>query len=254
MTRFVALVGIGIGIASVAWTASAQGAQEDIERGRKLFESHCSRCHGIGATGGEGPSLARPKLRHASDDESLFKVIENGIEGTDMPDAWQLSDNEVRQVAAYVRSLARVEPSPVAGDRGRGEALFSGKGGCSNCHIVEGEGGILGPDLSEVGLLRGASYLRRSLVSPEATVPEGYVLVRAVTSAGAVLQGVRVNEDSFSIQLRDDRGRFHSLQKLELQELRKKFGESPMPSYRSELTDSELDDLVAYLVSLRGER
>ncbi len=171
MNRFVALVGL----LSVAGTALAGGAQNDAEHGRKLFESHCSRCHGIGGTGGEGPSLARPRLRHASDDASLFKVIQDGIEGTGMPDAWQLSDNEVRQVVAFVRSLAKVEPSQVAGDPERGRAIFAGKGGCSTCHIVKGEGGILGPDLSDVGLLRGASYLKQSLVAPEATVPEGYV-------------------------------------------------------------------------------
>jgi cytochrome c oxidase cbb3-type subunit III len=249
MSRFVAL----LSFLSIVCAASARGAQNDVERGRNLFESHCSRCHGIGGTGGEGPSLARPRLRHAADDESLFKVIQDGIEGTDMPDAWQLSDNEVRQVVAFVRSLAKVEPSPVAGNPERGKALFAGKGGCSTCHIVKGEGGILGPDLSEVGLLRGASYLKQSLIAPEATVPEGYVLVRAVSSTGELLQGVRVNEDSFSIQIRDDRGRFHSLEKRALQELTKRFGESPMPSYRSELTEGELDDLVAYLVGLRGE-
>jgi putative heme-binding domain-containing protein len=171
-----------------------------------------------------------------------------------MPDAWQLSDNEVRQVVAYVRSLSRVEPGPLSGDPGRGKNLFSGKGGCSACHMVAGEGGILGPDLSEVGLLRGASYLRQSLVSPAAAVPEGYLLVRAVTPGGETLEGVRVNEDSFSIQLRDDRGRFHSLQKLELRELKKRFGESAMPSYGSELSGGELDDVVAYLASLRGRR
>jgi cytochrome c oxidase cbb3-type subunit III len=233
--------------------SSVRAGQEEADRGRKLFESHCTRCHGIGGTGGEGPSLARPRLRHASDDEALLKVIRNGIDGTDMPDAWQLSDKEVRDVVVYVRFLSRVEPSPVAGDRSRGRELFSGKGACTSCHIVGGEGGILGPDLSEVGLLRGASYLRESLVSPEATVPEGYLLVRAVTSSGEVVEGVRVNEDSFSIQVRDGRGRFHSLRKLELKELHKRFGESPMPSYRAELTDEELDDLVAYLVSLRGD-
>lgn len=241
-----------IAFALVAGATSVHAGQQEADRGRKLFENHCSRCHGIGGTGGEGPGLARPRLRHASDDEALFKLIQDGIEGTDMPDAWQLSDNEVRQVVAYVRSLARVEPEPEPGDPERGKALFSGKGGCSTCHIVEGEGGTLGPDLSEVGLLRGASYLRQSLVAPETTVPEGYLLVRAVTSTGDVIQGVRMNEDSFSIQIRDDRGRFHSLQKRELEELSKKFGESPMPSYRSQLTDAELDDLVAYLASLRG--
>lgn len=120
--------------------------------------------------------------------------------------------------------------------------------------MVEGKGGILGPDLTDVGLRRGADYLRESLVSPGATIPERYLLVRAQTRAGEEVVGVRVNEDSFTIQLRDQAGRIHSLSKLELEDLEKAFGESLMPSYGSELRATELDDLIAYLASLRGER
>ncbi|MGH9334107.1 MAG: c-type cytochrome, partial [Vicinamibacteria bacterium] len=197
--------------------------------------------------------LARPTLGRAADEEALASVIQNGIEGTDMPPAWQISENEVREIAAYVRSLGRVEPEKLeGGDRERGRALFEGEGGCSNCHVVDGKGGILGPDLSEVGLRRGASYLRESLVSPAAVVSEDFLQVRAVFK-GQEVSGVRVNEDSFTIQLRDPSGRFHSLPKLELETLEKGFGESLMPSYGSELTEDEIEDLVAYLAGLRGE-
>jgi len=235
--------------------ALATSAQdENLLHGRKLFDSHCARCHNMGGTGGEGPSLARPTLRYAADEAALVKVIQEGIEGTDMPGAWQISENEVRQIAAYVRSLGRVESTPLPGDRERGRDVFEGASGCGSCHMVEGKGGILGPDLSDVGLRRGADYLRESLVSPDATIPERYLLVRAQTRAGEEVVGVRVNEDSFTIQLRDQAGRIHSLSKLELEDLEKAFGESLMPSYGSELRATELDDLIAYLASLRGER
>jgi len=240
---------------ALALFALATSAQdENLLRGRKLFDSHCARCHNMGGTGGEGPSLARPTLRYAADEEALVKVIQEGIEGTDMPGAWQISENEVRQIAAYVRSLGRVESTPLPGDRERGRDVFEGASGCGSCHVVEGKGGILGPDLSDVGLRRGADYLRESLVSPDATIPERYLLVRAQTRAGEEVVGVRVNEDSFTIQLRDQAGRIHSLSKLELEDLEKAFGESLMPSYGSELRATELDDLIAYLASLRGER
>jgi len=240
------------GLLLLAFVSSAQ--DEALLRGRKLFDSHCARCHNMGGTGGEGPSLARPTLRYAADEEALVKVIQEGIEGTDMPGAWQISGNEVRQIAAYVRSLGRVESTPLPGDRERGRDVFEGASGCGSCHVVEGQGGILGPDLSDVGLRRGADYLRESLVSPDATIPERYLLVRAQTRAGEEVVGVRVNEDSFTIQLRDQAGRIHSLSKLELEDLEKAFGESLMPSYGSELRATELDDLIAYLASLRGER
>ena len=131
--------------------------------------------------------------------------------------------------------------------------MFEGASGCGSCHMVDGEGGILGPDLSDVGLRRGAAYLRESLVSPGATVPPQYLQVRARTGTGEEVAGVRMNEDSFTIQLRDPAGRIHSLSKLELENLEKVFGESLMPAYGTELSPSELEDLVAYLASLRGE-
>ena len=85
-----------------------------------------------------------------------------------------------------------------------------------------------------------------SLVSPGATVPERYLPVRAQSRAGEEVLGVRVNEDSFTIQLRDPVGRIHSLSKLDLENLDKAFGESLMPSYESDLSESELEDLVAW--------
>jgi putative heme-binding domain-containing protein len=237
----------------LALAASFSFAQDEgLVRGRKLFDSHCARCHNMGGTGGEGPSLARPTLRHAADDEALLKVIQDGIEGTGMPSTWQISENEARQIAAYVRSLGRVESTPLPGDRERGRELFEGASGCGNCHSVAGKGGIVGPDLSDVGLRRGAAYLRDSLVSPGKTIVDRYLLVRATTKAGQEVVGVRVNEDSFTIQLREQTGRIHSLSKLELQDLEKSFDESLMPGYGANLTGAELEDLIAYLASLRG--
>jgi putative heme-binding domain-containing protein len=208
----------------------------------------------MGGTGGEGPSLARPTLRHASDEETLVKIIHDGIEGTEMPGTWMLSANELRQVAAYVLSLGKVEAKPVPGDPSRGRNVFEGASGCGNCHVVDGVGGVVGPDLSDVGLRRGAEYLRQSLVSPGAVVAEGYLVVKAQTRSGEEVVGMRMNEDTFTIQLRDPAGSIHSLSKIELAELEKAFGQSFMPAYGSELSASELDDLVAYLASLRGVR
>jgi putative heme-binding domain-containing protein len=165
-----------------------------------------------------------------------------------------ISEKEVRQIAAYVLTLGKVEAKPVPGDPNRGRNVFEGASGCGNCHVVEGVGGIVGPDLSDVGLRRGAEYLRQSLVSPGAVLAEGYLVVKARTRSGEEVLGMRMNEDTFTIQLRDQAGSIHSLSKLELAELEKVFDESFMPSYGSELSHTELDDLVAYLASLRGER
>jgi cytochrome c oxidase cbb3-type subunit III len=241
--------------------ASAQGTAENIPRppvtagdlaaGERLYLTQCGYCHGPRGEGGRGAALARPRLLHAPDAQALFTVIEQGIPGTEMPGHW-FTPREIWQVVAFVESLGRIPPQEIPGDPARGGTLYAGKGACSHCHTVNGRGGALGPDLTDIAARRSPSYLRESLIEPEAAVPDGFLQVELLTSAGRRIPGVRVNEDTFSIQIRDLDGNFHSFFRSELQELNKQPGKSPMPSYKSAFTSSELDDLVAYLNSLRG--
>ena len=227
------------------------GGRSDLERGEKLYQGHCALCHGTGGDGGRGPSLLRRRLTRAPDDTALVKVIEEGINGTEMPGASQMSPREHRQVAAYVRSLSRVPATPVPGDPKRGEQLYLGKGECAGCHAINGKGGTLGPELSDVGDRRSSAYLRASITDPEADVPRSFLQVRVVAKSGRTITGERLNEDSFSIQLRDYSGNLHSFLKQDLAEIHRDRGKSPMPSYKDKFTGTELDDLIAYLVSLR---
>jgi cytochrome c oxidase cbb3-type subunit 3 len=234
---------------ALAQTATEPAA--DPAWGKKLFESQCALCHGQDGTGGRGPNLHRPKLSHAPDDAALRKLISEGIE-PEMPGAWQLSEREVASVAAYVKTLGSVPVEPVPGDPSRGEHLYRTKG-CAACHMVRGEGSGYGPELTEIGAKRSPAFLRESIITPEASVPDGFLLVELVTSGGATIRGIRLNEDTFSIQLKDASNEFHSFRKAELKEVRKLRGKSPMPSYERSLTGEELTDLVAYLASLRGK-
>ncbi|MEX2303563.1 MAG: c-type cytochrome [Bryobacterales bacterium] len=221
--------------------------------GEKLFQGHCAPCHGPGGEGGSGATLARPKLRHASDVEGLFRVIKRGVPGTEMPSAWQMNDREVWFVTGFVDSLGKRAPEGVPGDPVAGEGIYRGKGNCLMCHTAEIPGGLAGPDLTDVGARRSASYLRRSLLEPEADMPAEFLQVRVVTRDGKSITGVRLNEDTFTIQIRDYSDHLHSFLKEEVSEIDKQRGKSPMPGYKETLTEAELTDLVAYLVSLRGE-
>jgi putative heme-binding domain-containing protein len=227
-------------------------SRADLLRGEKLFTVHCALCHGPHGEGGRGPMLTRAKLSRAPDDAALIGVLEDGIRGTEMPGiGGTLSDREMRQTAAFVRSLGKVAMKPVPGDAAHGAEIFRGKGNCTGCHSVHGEGGVAGPDLSTIGDSRSAAYLRESLVNPGAAVPEGYLLVTVVPNSGQRVTGERVNEDSFSIQIRDSAGRLYSFWKKDLAQVDKQKGKSPMPSYQGQLSDAELTDLVAYLASLK---
>ncbi len=224
----------------------------DLAKGKQLYENQCSVCHGQTGTGGKGSRLAQPKLRRAPDDGALIEVLANGIPGTEMPAAWQLSEREMVQVAGYVRQLGRIPVVALPGDAARGRAMY-GKSGCGGCHIVNGSGAGLGPELTDIGARRSPDYLRESIVKPGAQVPEGFVVVTATTKDGKSIRAQRIAEDSFTIQLREAGGRLLSFRKSDLTNFQKQFHESLMPSF-TRLSAAELDDLVAYLASLRGEK
>jgi len=223
---------------------------QDAAVGKKIFESQCALCHGQTGTGGRGPNLNRPTLSRAKDDTELHKLIQQGVP-PEMPGAWQLNDREVASVAAYVRSLGALPAEKLSGDVTRGAALYESKR-CASCHIVSGQGEGIGPELSNIGARRNGAYLRQALAKPADSIPEGFQYIAATTAAGQTIRGIRVNEDSFTIQLKDTQGKFHSLRKSELKQFRRLEHETPMPSFAS-LTASELDDLVAYLASLKGK-
>ncbi len=227
---------------------------DDLTRGKYLFDAQCALCHGIGGNGGSGPSLQRAVLRSAADDEALVNVVKRGLPGTAMNGfGLVLTADDAWRVAAYARSLGRVPPEDLPGDVTRGERLYV-TNGCALCHLVQGAGGVLGPDLSDVGTIRGAAHLRESLVDPGAEHPPGFLTVLVETEDAEQIRGVRLDEDVFWIHLRDESEQVRSFLKANLTQYRREFGRSLMPEYGSTLAAEEFDDLVAYLASLRGAR
>lgn len=216
------------------------------DAGERLYLSQCAYCHGPSGEGGRGSPLNRAQLLQAPDEEALIRVIRRGIADTPMPSS-ALTDEELRTLAGHVRKLGRAATaSTPAGDPQNGERLYQAKG-CAGCHSIGGRGGAFGPELSSIGERRSAAHLRESLVKPDSDISPGYFAITAITQDGRTITGVRINEDTFSIQLRDSGNRVHSLWKANLRVLRKDLKKSLMPGYGSALSSSELDDLVAWL-------
>jgi cytochrome c oxidase cbb3-type subunit III len=244
----------GSGMIAAAWpgqTAAVKKSTRADAAGRRLFERHCALCHGIDGKGGRGPALNRVHLAHAPDDTALKAVIADGIP-PNMPEAWFLNDEDVANLAAYVRSLGKIPPDPVPGDPGRGANVYA-KSACSGCHILDGVGAGYGPELTGIGERRNAAFLLKAITIPSATLPEDFMFVKATTASGEAIEGIRANEDTFTIQIKDSGGKYHSLRKDDLKELHKLRGETPMPSFEGILSASDMQDLVAYLASQRGK-
>lgn len=230
---------------------NAYTSSEDIAAGEKTFRSYCTICHGRTGLGGKGPDLTLGVFRNATSDEAMFTVIRRGIRGTDMPGLY-LGDAGIWQLIAYVRTLsAGSSTAEVAGDPAAGARIFHAQENCSQCHAVEGQGERRAPDLTEVGWRRSPDYLRASVVNPNADVPPRWWSLRLVDSDGTTVTGWRLNEDTYSVRLLDANDNLRAFEKRDLREL-ERIETSPMMSYEDMLSEQELDDLVAYLYSLRS--
>jgi putative heme-binding domain-containing protein len=225
----------------------------DIEYGARLYAQHCSNCHGSNGDGVANVDLRSGKFRVARNDLQLRTVITNGFPNTGMPAFRSLDAAALTGLVAYIRNMNTFDVASMkAGDPVRGHTIFEGKGACLSCHRVNGKGSRKAPDLSEIGVLRSAGSLERSLRDPSNQMFPINRPVRAVTRDGNVINGRRLNEDTYTVQLTDEEGRLHSLIKSDLREYTI-LTRSTMPSYEKELTREELADVVSYLLTLKGQ-
>ena len=251
----------GAAIALLVWVAPASFAfgQDhsgnypaiDIENGALLYGANCARCHGANGDGIPDVQLKTGTFKRAPTDEDLARLLTTGIPGTAMP-ATRLTQPESNALVAYLRTMRDFNaPKVMVGDVRGGHTLFEGKGGCTACHRVDGAGSRVAPDLSDVGAVRGADFLWRKLQDPSATLRPIDRPVHIVLKNGRVVDGRRLNEDTYSVQLIDNQERLLSIMKSDIKEFTIA-RTSPMPSYKDKLAPQELADLVSYLVSLKG--
>jgi putative heme-binding domain-containing protein len=234
-----------------ACAAATLSAQTEIEVGQQVYRANCFACHGPDGDQVNGINFKSGTFKRANTDDELMSIVANGIPGTGMPPTAMATEAR-RAVVLYIRSMkpSSAGGAKVAGDSAHGKAIFEGKGGCLGCHRVGDKGSHTGPELSEIGS-RPAAYLEKSLLDPNETVAPQNRYVHIVTKQGAVINGRRLNEDTHTIQLIDDKERLVSLDKSQLRELTV-LKTSPMPSYQGKLSAQEIADVVAYLQTLKG--
>ena len=224
----------------------------DVEAGGRLYRSHCAVCHGIEGEGGRGAALTTGMFRHGGTDRDLYTTISEGIPGTEMPGIF-FNGKQLWQIVSYVRSLSEGRGADMTqGDPDKGQAVYAANG-CNACHRIRGDGGRMGPDLSDIGAMRSLGHLQSAVLRPDEAVFPQHWMVRAKTDDGEAISGMRMNEDTFSVQLLDASGQLLSLQKSDLAEFEVDRS-SGMPSFEGKIQGDDLDNLVAFLASQRLRR
>jgi putative heme-binding domain-containing protein len=231
----------------------------DLAEGQALYRGLCSGCHGGAGRGGKGPDLTDHRWIHGDKDDDIARVIRDGVPKTTMKKVGEsLKEEQIAKLVLYVRSLTRAPGEStwqpyLTGDPETGRKLFfdeKGKAQCAKCHSVNREGGRVGPVLDRIANRRSPEYIMESILQPSKDIDPDYEAVQVITAKGTVITGLRVNESNFSIQLREENGRFHSFLKSELEEVAV-LKKSLMPDNVAEvLTVKELHDLFAYLMTL----
>ncbi len=180
---------------------------------------------------------------------SLQNVISKGIPAAGMP-AFDLPQPTIDALAELVISLnASAAESEVPGDVAAGERFFFGEGGCAQCHMAQGRGAPIGPDLSAVAQANTVDQLRESLIEPAASIAAGYRTVELRLRDGGSLRGFERSRTTFDIAVQDLEGRLHPLSLEEVAAI-EELDSTPMPAVHA--SGESLQNLVAYLSSLEG--
>ena len=229
--------------------------------GESTYRPNCGFCHGIDARGENGaPDLTSPRTQSRTDPE-LLRIILDGRPGTEMP-ANDLSDRETLEVTAYLRGLRSSSHGAITGDPEAGRRIFLGQ--CSGCHMINGKGGRLGPDLSRIAASRSRAYIVESIRQPSKVLaiammpavghgtPVRYQTITVITYDGRRITGVRKNEDGYSVQLMTQGEELLSFLKKDVKDVIHERG-SLMPEYSEELlNEKDLQHLLAFLEKLGG--
>ena len=243
-----------------------QTSAQTADASRRPYQVRCAGCHGEDGTGGgHGPNIVEVRRPRATSKNEVRDLILKGIPDGGMP-AFQIPFEEADAIAVFVMALktpaagAAAAGEAAPGNPAAGERFFAGKGNCATCHMVQGRGGVLGPDLSAIGRDRRPAQIEQKLRDPEAAVatpagrggrggrggPPPYRAVTVRTRNGQSIRGIAKNESAFDLQLLGMDGKLHLLSKDQVAEVVPE--KTLMP--KVEATPDEMRNLVAYLSRL----
>jgi putative heme-binding domain-containing protein len=249
---FTVMAGAGLGAQTAPPTNPLEGNAEAITAGMGGFRLRCADCHGTDGRGVRGPDITQVWSAGRTD-QGLFNTIRRGVPNSEMPAfaAPRTSDRDVWQILAYLKTLAAPAAlEPPRGNAENGAKVFRAM--CVACHKVNNTGGRLGPDLSRIGSARTREVMRARIRRGSEDFRAGFEPVTVTPADGAPIQGVKKNEDLFSVQIMDTGERIQGYEKDKVKAV-ENGKKSAMPVFGPDrLSDSDLDDLLRYLQTLRG--
>ena len=259
------VIAASLGLLTLAVQPAAQQAQQaptdqhaggysqtDIQAGSIVYAAQCANCHGPNGDLVGDVNLAANRFKNAATDDDLKKIITTGLQGTSMI-GQPIPAPQLTELVAFIRNMRDFNSKPVApGDSARGQVLFEGPaGGCLTCHRVGGKGSHIAPDLSEVGSSRNPAAIQQSMTDPTSRMMPINRPVKIVTKNGQTINGRRLNEDTYHVQLITDKERLLSIAKADIKDYQI-LTTSTMPVYKDILTPQQIADIVSYLGTLRA--
>lgn len=238
------------------------GNSDGIKEGSLMYGGYCSGCHGGRGHGGKCPDITDDIWIHGGSDVEVFRTVSKGVPGTEMRNFdVGLKADEMWRIIAYVRTLASAGGESAwkkyeDGDVVRGKELFyhrKGMAQCWRCHMIHGDGGRLGPDLSRLAAKRTPEYIWESILNPNADIVESYQQIVVQMEDGREYEGYPKNEDNFSMQLITTEEKLASLDKMEIASVTTNKGSAMVGNYQELLSEQDLHDLMAFLRTLTGK-
>ncbi len=236
--------------AAPCWSQMRPDFSSILVDGKKDYSLHCAACHGDNAQGADkGPPLAGNRWLRRRSIHQVRDLIHRGIPDSGMP-AFDLPAHELDTLAAFIHSLnSPAAAAALPGNRKVGQRFFLGKGRCGSCHMVDGVGSPIGPDLSDIGREMTVDEIRDALLHPSQNIAPGYDLVTVQLQDGQTVRGFARNRSSFDIALQDLQGQFHLFHGKQITAIREDHRSLMQPVGGS---SGELRDLIAYLSGLTG--
>lgn len=236
---------------SQATQKSAHGSKSIPAAGQNIYNSECSACHGLDGHGSDkAVNISTNSKAQRLSDAELANIVSNGISEAGMPSFPSLSAHQVREIVNYLRFLqGKGDARIVPGDPKRGREIFFGKGDCGSCHMILGQGGFLGPELTNYAATASADGIRDEIIKTRRTPSHGRRIASVTTLKGDRIEGIIRNEDNFSVQLQTKDGSFHFFSRAEIQGYENLPGSFMPSNYGERLTQSEINDLVNYLIT-----